>query len=173
MPSGHVHNLINTGAFLLIAGSAAVAKQQGYITPSLPEILAFTGTFFAGTFMMSPDLDLAEQNVSSKKAWGIFGFIWVPYGKMFSHRGLSHTWIVGPLTRLVYLTIILAALYYLAILILPDLKNKIHFENVPRTLEFWQPYILGYYVSQWLHLIADGISPDMRAISRTFKKKKR
>lgn len=123
--------------------------------------------------MMSPDLDLAEQNVNSKKAWGPLGFIWVPYGKMFSHRGLSHTWIVGPLTRLGYLTLLLAALYYLVVLLMPEMKSKITFENVPKTLEFWQPYILGYYLSQWFHLIADGISPDMRALGRTFKKKKR
>lgn len=173
MPSGNVHNLINTGAFLVIAGSTAYARQQGLVSPSWPEILAFTGSFFIGTFMMSPDLDLAEQNVNSKKAWGPLGFIWVPYGKMFSHRGLSHTWIVGPLTRLGYLTLLLAALYYLVVLLMPEMKSKITFENVPKTLEFWQPYILGYYLSQWFHLIADGISPDMRALGRTFKKKKR
>ncbi|MFN3267248.1 MAG: metal-binding protein [Deinococcales bacterium] len=177
MPSGNVHNLVNTIAYVGFAGAYGYAHSAQWAQLEPTTLLCFSGAFMAGTFMLSPDLDLAEQNVSSKKNWGILGFLWVPYGLMFSHRGLSHTWIVGPLTRVLYLGLLLALPIWLLrrpILetelegvtrgLVHDLLNSLQhvFSSGVLASQAGLGAVVGYYVSQWLHLIADGVAPDVR-----------
>ena len=114
VPSGRVHNAINTIAFVALSGVYGYAYTRGGPRFDALEVAAFGAAFFAGTFLLSPDLDLAEGHVSSKRAWGPLGFLWVPYGWVFSHRGTSHSWVVGPISRLLYLALLLAAPAYLA-----------------------------------------------------------
>ena len=108
MPSGRVHNLINIGAFSVLSAAALVASRQHLLTVTPTQALTFTLAFAVGTFLLSPDLDLAEGRVDSKRHWGVLGALWVPYGLLFSHRGLSHSWVLGPLTRLAYVLLIAA-----------------------------------------------------------------
>lgn len=157
LPSGKVHNLINTSSYAVLAGVVSYLHYGLYFPVDLNEALRFSTAFWAGTLLLSPDLDLAEQNVSSKKAWGLLGFLWYPYGVLFSHRGLSHTWVVGPLTRLIYLALLILPIIVLIRWFMPKL---IHWEQFSFTLDNWITPLVGYYLSQWLHLIADGIAPD-------------
>lgn len=160
MPSGRVHEAIN----LSVLGVACVA----YIAykPSLglsePLALAFAGSYLLGTFLVTPDLDLAENRVRAKGRWGVVGFFWIPYGLMFAHRGLSHTWLAGPLTRVAYMGVVGFLLYGLAQALLGylgvHLELGAHWQAPPSDV-LWA-LVLGYYTSQWLHLIADGIWPD-------------
>lgn len=110
MPSGRVHEAINLTALGL--GSLAYLALGG--SPERPEALAFALAYLAGTFLLSPDLDLAEKEVRSRRRWGLLGVLWRPYGWLFRHRGLSHTWVLGPLTRLGYLVGLLGLLGFLA-----------------------------------------------------------
>jgi len=158
VPSGRVHNLINLASLAVIGSTALYAHRAGLVAVDRNDALAFAVGFLVGTFFLSPDLDLAEGHVNSKRAWGFLGFLWVPYGRMFSHRGWSHSWIVGPLTRLVYLAVMAAIVVGLVRWALPDV-------HVPdATMAFtWTlglPMLAGYYASQWLHLVADGVRPD-------------
>ena len=132
----------------------------------LPQVVAFFMGFLGGTFLVTPDLDLAEQHVLPKRNWGILGFVWVPYGYLFAHRGVSHTYVFGPLTRLIYMlglvSVIVGAVYGVA-----------HAADYPLTFssawlrrlcdERWVLFLLaglaGFYFSQWLHLFADGVGP--------------
>ncbi|WP_027482067.1 metal-binding protein [Deinococcus pimensis] len=158
MPSGNTHNLINLSTFAVLGSAALYLQRAGSVDFSRGDALGFTVGFFVGTFLLSPDLDLAEQNVNSKRAWGFLGVLWVPYGMMFSHRGWSHSWLVGPLTRLVYLALIVGLVVGLVRLVLPGAALP----SLPVRLD-WPvalPLLAGYYVSQWLHLIADGVRPD-------------
>jgi uncharacterized metal-binding protein len=134
------------------------------------QALNFTLAFAAGTFLLSPDLDLAEGRVDSKRHWGLLGFLWVPYGMVFSHRGLSHTWVVGPLTRLAYLAIVTVIVVGLLRYLLPGLEMP----AIPQPLDtkFLIPLVAGYYLSQWLHLIADGVRPD-HGLRRSARKRRR
>ena len=168
MPSGRIHNIINTAVYGLIAAAGWAGQQQQLIFITPVQALGFTAAYAAGTFLLSPDLDLAENNVDSKRHWGVLGALWVPYGMAFSHRGLSHTWLLGPLTRLVYLALLGALVYGLLLLIWPDLKLP---DALPLGLSLF-PIVLGYYASQWLHLIADGVRPDhgLQRGSQKFKK---
>jgi len=124
-----------------------------------------------GTFLITPDLDLADRTVQAKRRWGPLGWLWVPYGRMFSHRGLSHTWLVGPLTRLVYLALLGAALFWVGDGLLRYLGISLELQGrvAAPPGEILLALVLGYYVSQWLHLIADGIWPDFLHRSRRRK----
>jgi uncharacterized metal-binding protein len=154
VPSGQVHNAINTLSYVALAGGYGYASSRHLIPHfDLGQIGLFTTAFAAGTFLLSPDLDLAEQNVSSKRNWGFLGFLWVPYGWVFSHRGLSHTWLIGPLTRLFYLALLLAAPVWFS-------RELLH--NFRIGQDDALAVMVGYYVSQWLHLLADGVSPDVQ-----------
>lgn len=154
VPSGQVHNAINTLSFVALAGGYGYATSQGLIPRfDVGQIGLFTIAFAAGTFLLSPDLDLAEQNVSSKRNWGYLGFLWVPYGWVFSHRGLSHTWLIGPLTRLFYLALLLAAPVWFS-------RDLLH--NFRIGQDDALAVMVGFYISQWLHLLADGLSPDLQ-----------
>lgn len=159
MPSGRVHNLINIAAYSVLASGVLLGVHLGKLVITPAQAASFSAAYAVGTFMLSPDLDLSEGQVNSKRNWGALGVMWVPYGMIFSHRGVSHTWIVGPLTRLVYTALILLVLLGLLTFIYPPLHVG---ELLPRPLSFkWLlPALLGYYVSQWLHLIADGVRPD-------------
>ncbi|MFB9992542.1 metal-binding protein [Deinococcus oregonensis] len=175
VPSGRVHNLINIAVFSVGAGGVLIASNQHLVTVVPLQALYFTLAYAAGTFLLSPDLDLAEGHVNSKRYWGVLGFLWVPYGMIFSHRGLSHTWILGPLTRLAYLGIMVGIVVGLMSLVLPDVRLP----ALPQSFslaELWPPLfplLLGYYLSQWLHLIADGVRPDhgMRHSMRKIRKR--
>jgi uncharacterized metal-binding protein len=164
MPSGKVHNLINTLALVALAGGYGLAVEQKLL-PMMPDaVVAFAAAFAAGTFLLSPDLDLAEQSVGPKNAWGPLGVLWVPYGMVMTHRGTSHSWVVGPLTRLFYLALLLLLLVAL------PFYGLSQYTTIPLDLDWtrFQPQptpllamLAGYYVSQWLHLIADGVWPDL------------
>ena len=136
--------------------ATGAAGSKFGVTPA--QAINFTLGFLAGTFLLSPDLDLSEGRVDSKRRWGVLGFLWVPYGRLFSHRGLSHTWLLGPLTRLAYVAVILAVVAGLVRVAFPAWTWPALPE--PVGLKFAAPLLLGYYLSQWLHLIADGVHPD-------------
>ena len=61
----------------------------------------FGGAYLVSSLLLSPDLDLRHN--SARNNWGVLGFVWIPYTKIFKHRGLSHSLILGTLTRLAYL----------------------------------------------------------------------
>ncbi|SEI69617.1 Uncharacterized metal-binding protein [Deinococcus reticulitermitis] len=165
VPSGRVHNLINLAALGVLVAGVAYAQTQDFwpssqwtVTPAMA--VNFIWAFLVGTFLLSPDLDLSEGRVDSKRRWGVLGFLWVPYGRLFSHRGTSHTWVLGPLTRLAYLGLIVAGLWGLARVILPGVGLEWPALPQPFPTKVVLPLVAGYYLSQWLHLLADGVYPD-------------
>lgn len=168
MPKGTVHNAINTVTLAAIGGVVVAARVSGHIAPDIQPMLtntsaaAFAGSYLVGTFLVTPDLDLAEGNVDAKKHWGALGFLWVPYGLMFHHRGISHTYFPGPLTRLLYLLLMLAAIAGLASPLVKVLEQHYHFTLTLPTIHpgpVALAVLLGFFVSQWIHLLADGILP--------------
>ncbi|MDD9951025.1 MAG: DUF2227 family putative metal-binding protein [Zetaproteobacteria bacterium] len=71
---------------------------------SIKETLFWGLGLWASEHMLSPDLDLAHSKAS--QAWGPLQFLWKPYAKLFRHRGVSHTFVLGALTRILYLGMI-------------------------------------------------------------------
>jgi uncharacterized metal-binding protein len=167
VPNGRTHEAINLTFFAGLAAGYAYARTQG-LAAELEQLVppqavaTFSVSYLVGTFLVTPDLDLAEQGVRAKSNWGLLGLLWIPYGSMFSHRGLSHTWLVGPMTRLIYMLIVALALSYVASGVAPffGYNFSVKTQLVRNGQELAIGALIGYYVSQWLHLIADGIAPD-------------
>jgi uncharacterized metal-binding protein len=113
MPSGKAHDLIT-----VVTAAAAVPVV---LSSSLPEIGPATaavliGTYLASGLIFSPDLDLQSKPY---KRWGPLRFIWIPYQRLVPHRSwISHSFIFGPLFRVVYFGFMAILLYLIATLLL-------------------------------------------------------
>ncbi len=169
MADGRRHERVN----LFALGALTVAWYLGQLQerPLLPEELAplpariaFTLSYLLGTFLVTPDLDLANRSVRAKKHWGLLGILWVPYGAIFRHRGLSHSWLVGPLTRLLYLVVLALALSELAQVTAGWLGYRLELRAALSGQWGWllAGSAAGYYLSQWLHLLLDGMPARRR-----------
>lgn len=148
MPSARQHDSINVASYAALLIGYSVAHAQGVVPPAPPAtLIAFTVGFVAGTYLLSPDLDLHGSR--PKKRWGALRILWRPYATLMPHRGLSHGYILGPLTRIAYLTLILSPL-----LLIPQVLTlaSTHAHLIAPTI---LPAALGYYAATWLHLIAD------------------
>ncbi len=161
MASGRTHDVINYSTLTAISGGYVFLHLNTNISLPSESLASFVGGYLVGTLWITPDLDLAERteiNARVKKRWGKIGWLWKPYGKMFKHRGVSHTWFLGPMTRLIYLGILVIVIGY------PTLWGLAYFGiyvDLPRIEMSWEKIgvstLFGYYFSQWLHLIADGV----------------
>ncbi len=169
MADGRRHETVN----LLALGGLGVAwfwsRSLGtQLVPDqlfpLPARAAFVVSYLVGTFLVTPDMDLANRSVRAKRHWGVLGILWVPYGAIFRHRGLSHSWFAGPLTRLLYLLVLALAL----IEFIRVLGGWLGFTFELRASVYGQwgwllaGSAVGYYLSQWLHLLLDGFPARRR-----------
>lgn len=91
-----------------------------FFQPSYNLLIIFGTCFTYSTLFMSPDVDLANKI----KLFSIKGLLTLPfrgYSKIFKHRGLSHSIILGSITRIVWL----GAFFYLVLFLLnKPLLNK-------------------------------------------------
>lgn len=110
MPAGKTHLRIE-----LITLPLWAALFYFWVDASWFSIALFAGAYLFSSLLLSPDLDLRHN--AARRRWGLLGFIWIPYTKVFKHRGVSHSLLWGTLTRLGYLALwavlIGAALSYL------------------------------------------------------------
>jgi uncharacterized metal-binding protein len=95
LASGRTHDIINL---------VALPPFLYYLHPS--DFIGFTSGYLVGTFFLSPDNDLYHS--IPNKRWKFLKFIWKPYVKLFSHRGLSHMPILGIISKLLYIFIVTA-----------------------------------------------------------------
>lgn len=105
---------------------------------------------------VTPDFDVNHpiytQRRLIQKLW-LVGWLWViywwPYRQLMSHRGRSHRWPLGTLSRFVYLL-------WLPVTIglhnLPELY-------IPLFLYFCGAIFLGWTVQDWSHLRLDNFFP--------------
>lgn len=98
MPSGHVHS-VATVTLASAIGCAALITGESALWPLAAGALS--------GLMLSPDLDVDDGNISNHYArvmgigW-LWWLYWWPYRKIATHRGVSHTPLLGTLTRLGY-----------------------------------------------------------------------
>lgn len=138
MPSGKTHE----AATLLVLTPAA-----GYLYLHDPLLAAGVALGAVASFWVNPDLDLAYSRPSRR--WGPLNALWGPYRLLFPHRSASHSWLVGPLSRLLYL-----ALPFFA-------AKKLGLEPPPVLLpkKVLVGALGGWLASEWLHLALDKIPP--------------
>ena len=119
--------------------------------------------YLAGTFFLSPDLDLKHSKPS--KRWKFLKIVWYPYQKKSKHRGISHLPIFGTFIKLLYILIVLTILYYLIYLV-----AFLYWKEGLETLSKVSPLflieglaqkesafymLLGVLASEIMHIIAD------------------
>ncbi|MCR4404176.1 MAG: metal-binding protein [Candidatus Acetothermia bacterium] len=111
-------------------------------------LLCFSAAYLFSSLWLSPDLDLRSND--ARRRWGALGFIWVPYTKVFKHRGLSHNLLLGPLTRVGYLFLVgflvLQALNYLGV------RADFHLRISSEILAMIG---IGLYLPNVLHILYD------------------
>jgi uncharacterized metal-binding protein len=149
LPSGRAHDRINFRAFVALGAASAVAFATGALpTPPVSVVYAFSIGYFVGSHYLSPDLDAAGSE--PKRRWGWLRVVWVPYARIFRHRGSSHGYLIGPLTRLAYLFVIASPVMA---------REEVHAwvtQHQPLIAgEAGTALLIGYFTSTWLHLIAD------------------
>ncbi len=169
MPSGLVHDTVNL-MFIIFASIIYFFLPYEYYLP-------FLVGFLLSTFFLSPDLDLSYSK--SAKRWGIFKIFFYPYFFLSSHRGVSHTPILGTLIRYFYLIIVVLFIIFLYFFIkqililksisldfkffLRSLKDlKIFFESYFDFIVKYKNYIifflLGGICADLIHIILDRVS---------------
>lgn len=150
MPNYKTHDAINLIAYGMGLTAYSMATNVGALEPlSTRPMLAFTATYLIGTFLVTPDLDLWVSKPG--KRWGLLRILWMPYATVMKHRRLSHGYLLGPVTRLLYIALLLTPLA-----LAPTLATSLHtFTGWYFTPPVLAGAILGYYTSQWMHLIAD------------------
>lgn len=146
MPSGKTHLRIE-----LLLLPVWVALFYLFIDTSWHTGALFAGTYLFSSLLLSPDLDLRHNR--SRRRWGFLGFIWIPYTKIFKHRGVSHSLLFGTLTRLGYLAI-------LALLITFGLSffRMISFDPltaVPLDLKLVGILVAGLWLPNIIHVLVD------------------
>lgn len=75
-----------------------------FVDATLFALAIFIGAYLFSSLLLSPDLDLRQN--SARRRWGLLGLVWLPYTKIFKHRGVSHNLLFGTLTRLGYLAML-------------------------------------------------------------------
>jgi uncharacterized metal-binding protein len=101
VPSGRTHDGLTWGA------AFPLAFGLGWSTESWLTAGIFGAGFLFGGLMFGPDLDLPSVQV---RRWGPLRGIWTPYQRMFRHRsGWTHGLFLGPIVRILYLGLWLAA----------------------------------------------------------------
>lgn len=114
------------------------------------KIIVFLSFYLFSTFFLHPDLDLARK-VKIFSLRGLFSIFFWPYSFFLKHRGISHHWIGGTISRLAYLLILFFLFSWI-----------FHFSDKERFLFFLNKQkeicllgFLGIFTSDIFHLILD------------------
>lgn len=141
MPHGKVHVAFELGTLPAWVALGAV------LDVGRTSLVFFSGAYVAASLFLSPDLDLAESDVARR--WRGARFLWRPYALLFRHRGISHSLVFGPLTRLLYLALIGGAVG-----VVLHVVTGISFPYT-FSLDLVLPVLVGVFAPQVLHVTLD------------------
>ncbi|MDD5453965.1 MAG: DUF2227 family putative metal-binding protein [Candidatus Ratteibacteria bacterium] len=144
MPSYTNHLIANFAAALILL---FFYQKNPFLTDTQLGIAIFG--YFLGTIVLNPDLDSAKSKPAQK-----CGIICKPYTMMSKHRGTSHHWLWGTVTRIMYILLIIGLLTGLAFVLklpIPDI-----------TFILTHPFeilmlIVGIFIANVLHTATDAI----------------
>lgn len=120
----------------------------------------FVLAYLFGTFLLSPDMDLAKSEPMAN--WGLLRWIWRPYANLFKHRGISHTPILGTLTRVLYLLVVIyMILAIINVCFEMDWKMSFrHLNKINWTAAIWA--LAGLCLPDLFHILADRMFRNAR-----------
>ncbi len=161
MPNARTHDIITiaTGAAMV-----PVALNSGLPDMGPTNVGVLVGSHIVSGLLFSPDLDLPS---APYRRWNLLRWVWLPYQGFVRHRSwVSHSFVVGPLLRIAYFTLIMS-LIALAVLGIINLLVPIDptgtLLNVSSTAVRWietHPYVvlyalLGFILGGAAHTVAD------------------
>lgn len=121
-------------------------------SPAIPLLAVFAGTFTYSTLFMSPDMDLAG-NIKLCSFRGILTIPFRSYSLFFRHRGLSHSVLLGTLTRMFWLFGFISLVFYLVVKTIPNTKPIWHYYVYHRDYFIWGG--AGVFLADMSHLLLD------------------
>lgn len=151
MAAGRTHDIVNL-SFLPVA--------VYYLQPE--NFSGFVSGYIVGTFFLSPDNDIYHSRPNRR--WRLLRFIWIPYTKIFSHRGISHLPVIGSALKILYLlavfSVLLVFLAGILYFVKPDLLNGIDDISLKQMLfyvkhPFTVSFIIGLVLSEIVHIVTD------------------
>lgn len=138
----------HTGFNLFLMLPVLLGFGYYFFQPSEKALIAFTATFTYATLFMNPDLDLVHKI----KLFSLRGFITLPfrgYSKIFKHRGVSHSFLLGSFTRIVWLSSILFLLGF-------SFSFSDHLFSFYKYFKTYFIYaLIGICLADWSHLLLD------------------
>ncbi|GBF04783.1 hypothetical protein DAERI_020380 [Deinococcus aerius] len=152
MPSGDLHTGVNLITLVGIAGPLAAL----HVSQDL--LLSLAAGYLTGTLLITPDLDLAGHvRVRARCNWGVWGGLWRPLSLFVRHRGVTHTYVRGPLLLLGYAAVLLTlpVTALLAVDRALDVPLRVPTPDGP----LYAVALGGYLLAYWLHLWLDGYRP--------------
>lgn len=163
MPSGKTHTKIN-----LLSLPIVLFMLVSYGLTNFDFLLAFAIGFLAGTFFLTPDLDIHS---SAYNKWGLLRIFWYPYQTVMPHRSvLTHTIILGDLLRILYMLIVFSPfLYILNKTVLDGQLLAIAKEHDVALATF----VIGVIAASALHILADRLNTRRKRLMRRKKKRRR
>lgn len=138
----------HTGFNLFFMLPALVGLSYYCIQPSEEFLIIFIAAFIYATLFMNPDLDLVHQI----KFFSLRGFLTLPfrgYSKVFKHRGISHSFFVGSLTRIIWLSAVLFLLSFIF-----SFSGNI-FSFCEQNKTYFLYALTGICLADWSHLLLD------------------
>lgn len=161
MPSGSTHDFITVVSGAVLA-PAALNLNLPDMNPANAAILV--GSYLVSGLLFSPDLDLKS---SPYKRWRGMRWVWIPYQRMVPHRSwVSHSFLFGPLIRVLYFAGVLSLLLLIALGIanlLTPVDPTGTLLSMATTVGLWirdHPAVVGYTVVGFVlggaaHTLAD------------------
>jgi len=140
------HNIFN----IFIAFPLILWGIFYFFKPSYNLLIIFSVCFIYATLFMNPDLDL----VNKIKFFSIKGLLTLPfrgYSLIFRHRGVSHWFLLGTITRILWLS---AFFYLILYLVDKPLLHKKEFLSILKT-DFFQYGFFAIVTADFCHLILD------------------
>lgn len=110
MPQYKTHAVLN----LFFALPLLIGALYYWLHPARESLVIFSCAFVYTSLFMSPDMDLAHRI----KWYSLRGLLSIPfrsYSKVFRHRGISHSLLLGSLTRIVWLSAFILGVLYLSV----------------------------------------------------------
>ena len=127
-------------------------------------IITFAAAYIFATRYLSPDLDI---NSKPYQRWGALRVLWYPYMKVFKHRQASHNLIIGPLSVVLYLTLIVVPVVYgIMYMWIPIAECTIAYvQQIELTRENWvlvAIVVAGFISAGWTHILTDKVMKGER-----------
>ncbi|MBK3333069.1 metal-binding protein [Persephonella atlantica] len=163
MAAGRTHDIVN----LSILPVAVYYLQPENFT-------GFISGYLAGTFLITPDNDIYHSRPNRR--WKFLRFLWYPYTRIFSHRGISHLPVVGSIAKIVYLVLILAIVtafvgfslqLFLDISVIKSITDmdKKEIFNIIKS-PFVVSFFIGLVLAEIIHVITDVVYSSLKKVIR-------